>query len=61
MPQTVQGGEKAHRIGSTTVYPRDDPRARPIEIGASVFVEANKHMNKAAKVYELFLDASAAC
>jgi hypothetical protein len=37
-------------IGSTVVYPHGDERLRPIELGASIFVDANKHMMKAAKV-----------
>jgi len=32
---------------STTVYPYDDPRLEPVELGASIFVEANKNMWRA--------------
>lgn len=41
---------KPLRVGSTTVYPHSDPRTRPVELGASIFVEANRHMMKAVKV-----------
>jgi prenylcysteine oxidase/farnesylcysteine lyase len=32
------------------VYPHSDELLRPQEIGASIFVEANRHLVKAAKV-----------
>lgn len=35
-------------VGSTTVYPYDDPNLEPIELGASVFVEANKNLWRAS-------------
>lgn len=37
-------------VGSTTVYPHGDNSLRAIELGASIFVDANKHLVKAAKV-----------
>ena len=36
--------------GTTTVYPHGDERLRPIELGASIFVSANRHLVKGAKV-----------
>ncbi|RSH90653.1 hypothetical protein EHS25_001258 [Saitozyma podzolica] len=38
---------------STTVHPHGDPNLRPVELGASIFVEANRHMVKAAKLFNL--------
>jgi hypothetical protein len=32
------------------VYPHGDERTRAIELGASIFVAANRHLVKAAKV-----------
>jgi prenylcysteine oxidase/farnesylcysteine lyase len=32
------------------VYPHGDERLRAQEVGASIFVEANRHLVKAAKV-----------
>ena len=32
------------------MYPHSDPRQRPVELGASIFVEANRHVVKAARV-----------
>lgn len=43
------------------MHPKDDPRARPIELGASVFVAANQNMMKAAKVGMTFTDTSNDC
>lgn len=37
-------------IGTTTVFPHGDERLRPIELGASIFVSANRHLVKGAKV-----------
>jgi prenylcysteine oxidase/farnesylcysteine lyase len=37
-------------IGTTVVYPHGDERLRAQEVGASIFVEANRHLVKAAKV-----------
>ncbi|WVQ76257.1 hypothetical protein IAR50_005922 [Cryptococcus sp. DSM 104548] len=48
-----QGGYVGGR--TTTVYPHGDQRARPQELGASIFVEANQNMMKAAKVFNLTL------
>ncbi|EIW73268.1 hypothetical protein M231_03632 [Tremella mesenterica] len=47
--------EKEDYVGgrSTTVFPHSDPRYRPIELGASIFVEANRHLVKAAKKFNL--------
>ena len=40
----------SHLIGSTTVYPRSDERARPIELGAWAFSDGNRNLIKAAEV-----------
>lgn len=37
-------------VGTTTVFPHGDERLRPIELGASIFVSANRHLVKGAKV-----------
>ena len=37
-------------IGTTTAHPHGDENLRPVELGASIFVEANRHLVKAAKV-----------
>lgn len=34
--------------GSTTVHPYSDPRLEPVELGASIFVEANKNLWRAS-------------
>lgn len=36
--------------GTTTIYPHDDDRARPQELGASIFVDSNLNLMKAVKV-----------
>jgi prenylcysteine oxidase/farnesylcysteine lyase len=40
-------------LGSTTVIPYDDKNIRPVELGASVFVDANKNIVRAVKEYNL--------
>ncbi|WVQ80435.1 hypothetical protein IAT38_002540 [Cryptococcus sp. DSM 104549] len=40
---------------STTVYPHRDQRTRPVELGASIFVEANQHLIKAVEKFNLTL------
>lgn len=46
-----QGNRNLTRvIGTTTVFPHGDERLRPIELGASIFVSANRHLVKGAKV-----------
>ncbi|KAL7418891.1 hypothetical protein Q5752_006575 [Cryptotrichosporon argae] len=47
--------EKEAYIGgrSTTVHPHSDERLYPIELGASIFVDSNRHMVKAAKLFNL--------
>lgn len=40
-------------IGSTTVYPYNDTSLRPIELGASIFVKANKNMWRASEEFNL--------
>ena len=40
----------ADRIGSTTVYPYCNTSLNPVELGASIFVDANKNLVKAARV-----------
>jgi prenylcysteine oxidase/farnesylcysteine lyase len=49
--------ERASYIGgrSTTVYPHDDPTYAPIELGASIFVDANKNLMRASKEFNLTL------
>jgi cytochrome c peroxidase len=32
--------------GSTTVYPYDNPSLTPVELGASIFVDANLNMQR---------------
>lgn len=41
-------------LGSTVVYPYDDESLKPIELGASIFVDANVNLVKAAKVGSTF-------
>ncbi|KAF8557352.1 FAD/NAD(P)-binding domain-containing protein [Imleria badia] len=50
--------ERASYIGgrSTTVYPYDDPTHAPIELGASIFVDANKNLMRASKEFNLSLN-----
>ncbi|KAF6766488.1 Prenylcysteine lyase-domain-containing protein [Ephemerocybe angulata] len=38
---------------STTVYPHNDTSLRPIELGASIFVKANKNMWRASEEFNL--------
>lgn len=38
---------------TTTVYPHGDERLQPVELGASIFVDANRHMVKAARRFSL--------
>ncbi|ORY25191.1 Prenylcysteine lyase-domain-containing protein [Naematelia encephala] len=38
---------------TTTVFPHGDERLRPVELGASIFIEANRHLYKAAKHFGL--------
>jgi hypothetical protein len=45
------GKELSGRTGSTTVFPHGDARLRPVELGASIFVEANRHLVRAAEVH----------
>jgi hypothetical protein len=33
------------------VFPHGDARLRPVELGASIFVEANRHLVRAAEVH----------
>ncbi|KIJ68794.1 hypothetical protein HYDPIDRAFT_107052 [Hydnomerulius pinastri MD-312] len=49
--------ERASYIGgrSTTVYPHNDSTYAPIELGASIFVDVNKNMMRAAKEFNLSL------
>ena len=42
--------------GSTTVYPYNDTTYEPVELGASIFVEVNKNMQRAASEFNLSLD-----
>jgi prenylcysteine oxidase / farnesylcysteine lyase len=39
--------------GSTIVYPYNDTSLRPIELGASVFVEANKNLWRATEEFNI--------
>ncbi|KAG9314697.1 hypothetical protein JVU11DRAFT_5504 [Chiua virens] len=43
-------------LGSTTVYPYDDPTYQPLELGASIFVDVNKNLMRASKEFNLSLD-----
>lgn len=36
--------------GTTTIYPHDDDRARPQELGASIFIDSNLNLMKAVRV-----------
>lgn len=38
------------REGTTTVYPHGDERLKAVELGASIFVDANRNLMKAVKV-----------
>jgi hypothetical protein len=37
-------------VGSITVHPHDDESIRAVELGASIFVEANRNLVKVADV-----------
>lgn len=39
--------------GSTTVYPYNDTSLPPIELGASIFVKANKNLWRASDEFNL--------
>jgi hypothetical protein len=39
--------------GSTVVYPYNDTSLKPAELGASIFVDANKNLVRAAKEFNL--------
>lgn len=39
------------------MHPHGDARLAAVELGGSIFVEANRHMNKAAKVGQLIRQA----
>ena len=41
------------RVGSTTVYPYDNPSLPALELGASIFVEANKNLWRASDEFNL--------
>ncbi|THV06108.1 FAD/NAD(P)-binding domain-containing protein [Dendrothele bispora CBS 962.96] len=47
--------ERSSYVGgrSTTVYPHDDPSLPPVELGASIYVQSNKNMVKAAEAFNL--------
>ncbi|GMK54379.1 hypothetical protein CspeluHIS016_0109650 [Cutaneotrichosporon spelunceum] len=47
--------ERADYIGgrTTVVYPHGDTNLRPVELGASIFVDANRNLVKAAKLFGL--------
>ncbi|KAK7058346.1 hypothetical protein VNI00_001977 [Paramarasmius palmivorus] len=51
--------DKASYVGgrSTTVYPHDDPSLSPVELGASIFVKANRNMWRASEFFNLSLSA----
>ncbi len=42
-------------IGSIVVYPYDDPSYPAVELGASIFVDANRNMMRAVKEFNLTL------
>ncbi|KAH0838635.1 FAD/NAD(P)-binding domain-containing protein [Lanmaoa asiatica] len=50
--------ERESYIGgrSTTVHPYGDPAYAPIELGASIFVDANKNLMRASKEFNLSLN-----
>lgn len=43
--------------GSTTVRPYDDESIAPVELGASIYVDANKNIARAVKEFNLAVDA----
>ena len=45
-----------HLPGSTVVYPYDSKNNSAVELGASIFVKANKNMMRAAKEFNLTLN-----
>lgn len=49
--------EKEGYVGgrTTTIYPHDDDRARPQELGASIFVDSNVNLMKAVREFNLTL------
>ncbi|EGO02796.1 hypothetical protein SERLA73DRAFT_165743 [Serpula lacrymans var. lacrymans S7.3] len=49
--------ERSDYVGgrSTTVYPYGDTNLPPVELGASIFVEANKNLMRASKEFNLTL------
>ncbi|KAH7910709.1 FAD/NAD(P)-binding domain-containing protein [Hygrophoropsis aurantiaca] len=49
--------ERAGYVGgrSTTVYPYNDTSLAPVELGASIFVDANKNLMRASKEFNLSL------
>ena len=42
-----------HLTGSTVVYPYNDTSLDPVELGASIFVEANKNLWRATREFNL--------
>lgn len=40
-------------LGSTVVYPHDDPELEPMELGASIFVKVNKNLWRATEEFGL--------
>jgi prenylcysteine oxidase/farnesylcysteine lyase len=46
---------RQHFPGSTVVYPYENKSLTPFELGASIFVRANKNLIRAAKVFEFEL------
>lgn len=40
-------------VGSTVVFPYNSKAYQPIELGASIFVEANKNLVRATKEFNL--------
>ena len=43
-------------LGTTVIYPLGDKSRKPMELGASIFVEANKIMHRATREFGLELD-----
>lgn len=41
--------------GSTTVHPYNDSAYEPVELGASIFVDVNKNLMRAAREFNLSL------
>jgi prenylcysteine oxidase/farnesylcysteine lyase len=52
-PHTFLGYKSNAFTGSTTVYPYDNTSFPPVELGGSIFVDANKNLVRAAQEFGL--------